>query len=116
MRIARYVAKRLLFIGPQLFGIVLVSFLLVKLIPGDPAVLMLGPFATAYLKAHGRTAASLERVRDVVAPLSRHLGTEGCLGQISEIADGDAPHVPRGCVAQAWSVAEITRVLLVELR
>ena len=47
MRIARYVAKRLLFIGPQLFGIVLVSFLLVKLIPGDPAVLMLGPFATA---------------------------------------------------------------------
>jgi len=46
MRIARYVAKRLLFIGPQLFGIVLVSFLLVKMIPGDPAVLMLGPFAT----------------------------------------------------------------------
>jgi peptide/nickel transport system permease protein len=47
MRIARYIAKRLLFIGPQLFGIVLVSFLLVKLIPGDPAVLMLGPFAAA---------------------------------------------------------------------
>ena len=46
MRISRYVAKRLLFIVPQLFGIVLVSFLLVKLIPGDPAVLMLGPFAT----------------------------------------------------------------------
>jgi ABC-type dipeptide/oligopeptide/nickel transport system permease component len=46
MRIARYVTKRLLFIGPQLFGIVLVSFLLVKMIPGDPAVLMLGPFAT----------------------------------------------------------------------
>jgi ABC-type dipeptide/oligopeptide/nickel transport system permease component len=46
MRILRYVAKRLLFIVPQLFGIVLVSFLLVKLIPGDPAVLMLGPFAT----------------------------------------------------------------------
>ena len=46
MRILRYIAKRLLFIVPQLFGIVLVSFLLVKLIPGDPAVLMLGPFAT----------------------------------------------------------------------
>jgi glycogen debranching enzyme len=77
---------------------------------------LLGPFATAYLKAYGRTAASLERVRDVVAPLSRHLGTEGCLGQISEIADGDAPHAPRGCVAQAWSIAEIARVLLEELR
>ncbi len=45
MRVARYIAKRLLYIGPQLFGIILVSFLLVKLIPGDPAVLMLGPFA-----------------------------------------------------------------------
>lgn len=46
LRIARYIGKRLLFIGPQLFGIILVSFVLVKLIPGDPAVLMLGPFAT----------------------------------------------------------------------
>jgi glycogen debranching enzyme len=31
------------------------------------------------------------------------------LGQISEIADGDAPHTPRGCIAQAWSVAELLR-------
>lgn len=46
MRVLRYVGKRLVFIVPQLFGIILVSFLLVKLIPGDPAVLMLGPFAT----------------------------------------------------------------------
>ncbi len=46
MRVLRYVGKRLIFIVPQLFGIILVSFLLVKLIPGDPAVLMLGPFAT----------------------------------------------------------------------
>ncbi len=46
MRVLRYVGKRLIFIVPQLFGIILVSFFLVKLIPGDPAVLMLGPFAT----------------------------------------------------------------------
>ena len=46
MRVLRYIGKRLIFIVPQLFGIILVSFLLVKLIPGDPAVLMLGPFAT----------------------------------------------------------------------
>ena len=46
MRILRYIGRRFLFIGPQLFGIILVSFLLVKLIPGDPAVMMLGPFAT----------------------------------------------------------------------
>ena len=46
MRILRYIGRRCLFIGPQLFGIILVSFVLVKLIPGDPAVMMLGPFAT----------------------------------------------------------------------
>src|SRR5262249_46523795 len=50
---------------------------------------LLGPFAGAYLKAHGRTPEARERVRDAVGPLARHLGTEGCLGQISEIMDGD---------------------------
>lgn len=40
--------------------------------------------------------------------LSRHL-REACVGQISEIFDGDEPHEPRGCFAQAWSVAEILR-------
>ena len=46
MRILFYLGKRLIFVIPQLFGIVFVSFLLVKSIPGDPAVLMLGPTAT----------------------------------------------------------------------
>jgi peptide/nickel transport system permease protein len=46
MRLVAYIGRRLLFIAPQLVGIVLVSFLLVKTIPGDPAVLMLGPTAT----------------------------------------------------------------------
>jgi peptide/nickel transport system permease protein len=46
MRLLAYIGRRLLFIAPQLVGIVLVSFLLVKTIPGDPAVLMLGPTAT----------------------------------------------------------------------
>jgi len=77
---------------------------------------LLGPFAGAYLKAHGRTPEARERIRDAIAPLARHLGTEGCLGQLSEIMDGDSPHTPRGCVAQAWSVAEVARVLLEELR
>jgi glycogen debranching enzyme len=35
--------------------------------------------------------------------------TEACLGQVSEIFDGDAPYIPRGCVAQAWSVSELLR-------
>ncbi len=46
MQLAAYIGRRLLFIAPQLLGIVLVSFLLIKTIPGDPAVLMLGPTAT----------------------------------------------------------------------
>src|SRR5690554_2375270 len=41
-----YIGKRMIYVVPQLVGILLISFLLVKLVPGDPAVLMLGPFAT----------------------------------------------------------------------
>ncbi len=55
MRIARYLLHRMAFILPQLLGIVLVSFLLVKSIPGDPAVLMLGPTATPDAIASLRT-------------------------------------------------------------
>ena len=46
MKTFTYIARRLLFIVPQILGIVMVSFLLVKTIPGDPATLMLGPTAT----------------------------------------------------------------------
>jgi glycogen debranching enzyme len=41
---------------------------------------------------------------------------EAGVGQISEIFDGDAPHTPRGCIAQAWSVAELLRCELEELK
>ena len=46
MPLLRYIGRRILFVVPQLFGIILVSFFLVKLIPGDPAVMMLGPTAS----------------------------------------------------------------------
>lgn len=46
MRILRYILVRLLFLVPQLFGVALVAFFLLKLIPGDPAPMMLGPLAT----------------------------------------------------------------------
>jgi glycogen debranching enzyme len=42
-------------------------------------------------------------------PLLDHLVQDACIGSISEIFDGDAPHLPRGAVAQAWSVAEVLR-------
>ncbi len=61
MRVVRYLLYRLTFILPQLLGIVLVSFFLVKSIPGDPAVLMLGPTATPDAIASLRTQMGLDQ-------------------------------------------------------
>jgi peptide/nickel transport system permease protein len=61
MRLVAYIGRRLIFVGPQLVGILLVSFLLIKLIPGDPAVLMLGPFATEDGLARLREELGLDR-------------------------------------------------------
>ncbi len=47
---------------------------------------------------------------EYLRPLLRHLTEDGCLGSISEVVDGDPPHRPGGCPAQAWSVAELLRV------
>jgi len=44
---------------------------------------------------------------------TRCSGCNGSVGGISEIFDGDAPHAPRGCIAQAWSVAEVLRAWMV---
>lgn len=71
---------------------------------------LIGPFVRAYLNAYGRDSAQLAHARALVEPLLGHL-TEFGLGSVAEIFDGDAPHLPRGCVAQAWSVAELLRVL-----
>lgn len=75
---------------------------------------LMGPFITAYLRVNGRTHASLAAARAMLAAFRTHL-TEAGLGQISEIFDGDAPHTPRGCIAQGWSVAELLRCELEEL-
>lgn len=69
---------------------------------------LLGPFITAYVKVNGKSSLSLEYCRELLSDLEYHLG-EGGIGSISEIFDGDSPHRPRGCIAQAWSVAEILR-------
>jgi predicted glycogen debranching enzyme len=62
---------------------------------------LLGPFALA----HHRVYQDVNYALSLLGGLAPHLG-EGCLGTISEIFDGDAPHAPRGCFAQAWSVAQ----------
>lgn len=69
---------------------------------------LLGPFITAYVRTHGGSAAARAQAARWLEPLQAHL-LEGGLGQVSEILDGDPPHHPRGCFAQAWSVGEILR-------
>ncbi|HEV2882559.1 MAG TPA: amylo-alpha-1,6-glucosidase [Pyrinomonadaceae bacterium] len=76
---------------------------------------LIGPFVTAYLRTHGRTPASVEQARGFLRAFREHLKGAG-VGQVSEIFDGDAPHTPRGCIAQAWSVAELLRCELEELK
>ena len=65
---------------------------------------LLGPFALAHYKVYGDAEAAASFLR----PLAHHLGDYG-MGSIAEIFDGDAPFEPRGCIAQAWSVAETLR-------
>ncbi|MGC4054182.1 MAG: amylo-alpha-1,6-glucosidase [Paludibaculum sp.] len=69
---------------------------------------LLGPFISAYVRVSGATPEAKAEAAGWLEPIAAHLRT-ACLGQISEIADADAPHDPRGCPAQAWSVAEILR-------
>ncbi len=71
---------------------------------------LLGPFITAYLCVHGGSATAREHAHGLLRGLESHLNQAG-VGQISEIFDGDTPHLPRGCFAQAWSVAEVLRAL-----
>jgi len=70
---------------------------------------LIGPFVEAYLKVNEFSRKSKKRAAEFIEPLMKHLTEDGCLGQIGEIFDGDAPHKPRGCFAQAWSVAELLR-------
>ena len=68
---------------------------------------LLGPYIDALVKTHG--APGKTKARKALTGLVPHLQEAG-LGTISEIFDGDAPHTPRGCPAQAWSVGEALRV------
>jgi glycogen debranching enzyme len=75
---------------------------------------LLGPFITAYIKVDGGSEAGRRQSEEWLAPLKEHLSDAG-LGHISEIFDGDAPHRPVGCIAQAWSVAETLRATVEDL-
>ena len=70
---------------------------------------LIGPFIEAYLKVNKFSPESKNQAAQFIEPLLEHLTEDGCLGSISEIFDGDEPHKPKGCFAQAWSVAELIR-------
>jgi predicted glycogen debranching enzyme len=71
---------------------------------------LLGAFVEAWVRVRGGGAGAIrEARRRFVEPLEVHLAEAG-LGHVSEIADGDAPHTPRGCPFQAWSVGELLRL------
>jgi predicted glycogen debranching enzyme len=67
---------------------------------------LIGPFIDAWVRVHPHQP---ERARQCLDGMIEDLQTRACLGSISEIYDAEPPHTPRGCVAQAWSVAEALR-------
>ena len=71
---------------------------------------LIGHFVDAYRRVHSKDAKADEFVDQILKGFKAHV-TEAMAGQISEIFDADSPHTPRGCAAQAWSVAEFLRVM-----
>ena len=71
---------------------------------------LMGAFVEAWLRVNASRPGALQEAADrFAAPLRRHLGEAG-LGHVSEIADAEPPHTPRGCPFQAWSVGELLRL------
>lgn len=68
---------------------------------------LIGPFITAYVKVNDRSAAARQQAATWLADFRSQV-VRG-LGQLPELADAEPPHMPRGCMAQAWSVAELLR-------
>jgi predicted glycogen debranching enzyme len=67
---------------------------------------LLGPYVDTIIKVHG----ARDKAQEVITNFKYHLN-EACIGSVSEIFDAEPPHNPRGCVAQAWGVAEVLRVI-----
>jgi predicted glycogen debranching enzyme len=66
---------------------------------------LIGPFIDAWVKLYGHNP---DGVRQLLNGFQQHL-SEACVGSISEVFDAEPPFLPRGCIAQAWSVAEVLR-------
>jgi predicted glycogen debranching enzyme len=73
---------------------------------------LIGPFVSAYLKVNGSNGKTRKAAARFIEPLLTNLTSDGCMGNICEIFDGDPPQRPKGCFAQAWSVAELIQAYL----
>lgn len=73
---------------------------------------LIGPFVEAYLKVNGSGIDTKKAAANFIRPLLTNLTGDGCIGSICEIFDGNEPQRPKGCFAQAWSVAELIRAYL----
>ena len=69
---------------------------------------LIGPFVDAWMRAHPEDRAGAAALLD---GFRKHM-SEACVGSVSEVFDAEAPYTPRGCIAQAWSVAEVLRCLV----
>jgi predicted glycogen debranching enzyme len=72
---------------------------------------LMGPFLKAYIETRGGSAESRAQASAWLAGLAEYIGNQG-VGQLPEIFSGDTPHQPAGCIAQAWTVAELLRVCM----
>ena len=71
---------------------------------------LIGPFVEAWVRVRGDSAEAKGEARErFIKPLLQHLNEAG-LGHVSEIADAELPHTPRGCPFQAWSLGELLRL------
>ncbi|MBF0408811.1 MAG: amylo-alpha-1,6-glucosidase [Candidatus Riflebacteria bacterium] len=77
---------------------------------------LMGPFVSSYLKVNHYSIESQIRASHIIDAFKAHLETESCIGSISEVFDGNPPHFSGGCCAQAWSVAEILRIYVEDLK
>ena len=68
---------------------------------------LIGPFVDAWRRVYPER---LQELRPIAVSLGKHL-MSGCVGSVSEIFDAEPPYTPRGCISQAWSVAELLRAL-----
>ena len=70
----------------------------------------LGAYIDALVLAYGETPDTFSKIDESLHGIRKHILSDSGIGYVSEIFDGDAPFLPHGCIARAWSVAELLRV------